>query len=120
MTIDAFADRLGRVRQRFVSTLQGKIDGAFESVAKVADVRPGATAAVGEIYRSMHGMVGVGQAVGFPITGRAAHDAEDTLRSAQHDGRGLRPDEVLLFKQRLSVLREAAMRELQIFHSATA
>jgi chemotaxis protein histidine kinase CheA len=120
MSVDAFADRLARVRHRFVSSLQSKIDDAFTSTAKLADLAPGAVAAVGETYRCMHGIVGVGPTVGFPVTGRAAHDVEELLRPAQQEGRGLRPDEILILKKRLIVLREAAARELRFFYSATA
>lgn len=118
MTVDAFADRLARVRQRFVSTLEGKIDAAHVSIPKLGDLAPDAALAVGEIYRCMHGIVGVGPTVGFPATGRAAHDVEVALRAAQRDGRGLRPDEVLLFKKQLHVLRDASNCELQFFYSA--
>ena len=43
----------------------------FQSSAVAPRVR---RAAVGEAYRCMHGIVGVGPTVGFPSTGRAAHD----------------------------------------------
>src|SRR5579863_3340198 len=118
MTVDAFAERLARVRHRFVSTLEGKIDDAYESITKRAGLAPDAVSAVGETYRCMHGIVGVGPTVGFPATGRAAHDVEDALRAAQREGRGLRPDEILLLKKQLQMLREAANRELQFFYSA--
>lgn len=118
MTVDVFADRLARVRQRFVSTLEGKIDHAWASIPELADLSPAAASAVGETYRCMHGIVGVGPTVGFPATGRAAHDVEDALRSAQRDGRGLTADEVVTLEKRLDELREAAKHELQIFNSA--
>lgn len=116
MPVDPFADRLARVRHRFVSTLEGKLDEAYAALPKLSDGAPAAAEAVAEIYRSMHGMVGIGPTVGFPETGHAAQDVEDILRPPQHAGRGLTADEVLLFKQRLDALREAAARELQSFH----
>lgn len=118
MTVDAFADRLARVRQRFVSTLQAKINDAYAAVPRLADQAPSAASAVGGTCRCMHGIVGVGPTVGFPATGRAAHDVEDLLRSAQHNRRGLTADEVILFEKRLDVLREAAKLELQFLYSA--
>ncbi len=118
MTADAFADRLARVRQRFVSTLKGKIDGANASIARLADLAPDAAVAVDETYRCMHGIVGVAPTDGLPAAGRAAQDVDGTLRAAQRDRRGLRPDEILLFAKRLQVLREASDRELQFFYSA--
>jgi chemotaxis protein histidine kinase CheA len=114
MSIDIFADRLARVRRRFVSTLQGRIDDTEASVPKLAGL--GAAAAVGDAYRCMHGIVGVGPTVGFPATGRAAHDVEDVLRAAQNDRRGLADEEIAVLKERLLALRAAAEREMQLFY----
>lgn len=116
MSIDVFADRLGRVRRRFVSTLQGRIDDTSASLDKLAAKAPAAGLAVGEAYRCVHSIVGVGTTVGFPATGRAAHDVEDVLRPAQKDSRGLSEDEMSLLTQSLAELRAAAAREIQDFY----
>jgi chemotaxis protein histidine kinase CheA len=113
MTVDAFADRLARVRHRFVSTLQGKIDDAYAAVPKLSDSAPEAAATVAEGNRCMHGIVGIGPTVGFPATGRAARDVEDVLREPYQNRRGLTDDEILKFKESLHALREAATRELK-------
>lgn len=113
MTIDAFADRLSRVRRRFVATLASKMEDAFAAIPKLRAVAPAAASAVGETYRCIHGIVGVGPTVGFPETGRAARDVEDALRPAQDEKRGLTEDEILLVQQRLHVLQAAAAREMQ-------
>lgn len=115
MSIDIFADRLARVRRRFVSTLQMRIDNTAASLDKLAAEVPAAAAAVGEAYRCVHGIVGVGPTVGFPATGRAARGVEDVLRPAQGERRGLSGDEVVLVKERLLELRAVAERELQDF-----
>jgi chemotaxis protein histidine kinase CheA len=119
MSVDAFADRLARVRQRFVSTLECKIGDTYKAIPDLSDTaNPGAAAtAVDQTYRCMHGLVGIGPTVGFPATGRAAHDAEDVLRAPQHERRGLSADELLAFKKSLQVLREAASRELKFLYS---
>jgi hypothetical protein len=114
MTIDPFTERLARVRQRFVSTLEGKIEGAYAAIPALA----GAAPAVTETYLCMHSLVGIGPTVGFPATGRAAHDVEAVLRPPQQARRGLTDDEILALTKRLHALREAATRELQVFHSA--
>ena len=57
MTVDAFADRLARVRQRFVSTLECKIDDVYKAIPKLSEDAP-AAAAVDEV-RMLRG-------VGFP------------------------------------------------------
>jgi chemotaxis protein histidine kinase CheA len=116
MSLDIFADRLARVRRRFVSTLQGRIDDTAASLDKLAAKAPAAGMAVGEAYRCVHGIVGVGPTVGFPATGRAAHDVEDLLRPAQNEHRGLSDGEMALLRQRLDALRGAAAREMQDFY----
>jgi chemotaxis protein histidine kinase CheA len=113
MTADIFADRLDRVRHRFVSSLASKIDEACAAIPNLLGAIPAATAAVAEVYRSIHGIVGVGPTVGYPSTGKAARGAEDVLRMAYREGRGLTADEGALLKSALDALRDAASRELQ-------
>ena len=113
MSVDIFADRLARVRRRFVSTLQGRIDDTEASIPKLGGRTSAAAAAVGEAYRCMHGIVGVGSTVGFPLTGRAAHDVEDVLRPAQNERRGLTDNEIAALRERLLGLRDAREREMQ-------
>jgi hypothetical protein len=117
MTLDPFTDRLARVRRRFVSTLEGKIEGACAAIPQLSDGVPAAAPAVAEAYRCMHGIVGIGPTVGFPASGRAARDVEDLLRVPQRDKRGLTDDEIVTLKNRLQALREAATRELQVIPS---
>ena len=115
MSVDVFADRLTKVRRRFVSKLQGRIDGTDALVPKLGADTAGAAAAVGEAYRCMHSIVGVGSTVGFPATGRAAHEVEDLLRPAQNEHRGLSDDEISALRERLFDLRAAVEREMQLF-----
>jgi chemotaxis protein histidine kinase CheA len=117
MSADPFADRLARVRHRFVSTLAAKIDDAEAAMPALRPTAPMAAAAVGEGYRVMHGIVGIGPTVGFPDTGRAARAVEDVLRPAYQSGRELTDGEFQLFKERLQALRQVAARELQSFSS---
>ena len=116
MSLDIFADRLARVRRRFVSTLQGRIDDTAAGVDKLGAKVPAAAMAVGEAYRCVHGIVGVGPTVGFPATGRAARDVEDVLRPAQNERRGLSEDEISVLRARLGELRDTAEREMQAFY----
>ena len=89
MTVNPFTDRLERVRHRFVSTLEGKIEDGYAAIPHLADGLPTAAAAVAELYRCMHGIVGISSTVGFPATGGAARDVESVLRPPQRDKRGL-------------------------------
>ncbi len=116
MSADPFAERLARVRQRFVSTLDDKIDSAFAALPQLSGAGPQAVATIGEVCREMHGIAGVGPTVGFPLAGQAARAVEDVLRKAQIEGRTLAADEIKLLKSRLDELRGAAVRELQLFH----
>jgi len=115
MTDDIFADRVAKVRQRFVATLETKIHETSAAVPKLGGgtTPDGAVAAVAEAYRAMHAIVGIGRTVGFPDTGRAAHDVEDVLRPPYHAGRGLSDDEISRLKDSLQALRTIAARELQ-------
>jgi chemotaxis protein histidine kinase CheA len=112
-----FAKRLERVRARFVSTLDSKINDAYAAITHLSEVAPAATDTVDETYRSIHSVVGVGPTVGFPSTGRAARGVEDVLREALRVRRGLNADEILLLKKRLHALREAATREMEMFYT---
>ena len=115
MTDDIFADRVAKVRQRFVATLEAKIEETSAAVPKLGGVAPvdTAAAAVAEAYRTIHAIVGIGRTVGFPDTGRAAHEVEDVLRPPHQAGRGLNDDEISHLKDSLQTLRMIAARELQ-------
>ncbi len=117
MNVDPFAERLAKVRHRFVSSLEGKIEEACAAVPGLSVVSPAAPASVAAAYRSMHGIVGIGPTVGFPSTGRAAREVEDVLRAPHRDGRGLTADETSLLVTRLHALRDVAAQELRSFHS---
>jgi hypothetical protein len=117
MIADPFTDRLARVRDRFATTLAGKIDDTRAAIPNLSDVVPTAAAAVAEAYRCVHGIVGVGATVGFLASGRAAREVEDVLRPPHQEGRGLTADEVARLANKLHALRETAMRELQSFRS---
>jgi chemotaxis protein histidine kinase CheA len=117
MSVDAFADRLVRVRRGFVSSVEGRIDDAHAAIPNLSDVVPAAAASLADVYRSMHAIVGIGQTVGFPATGRAARDVEEILRSAYSNGRGLTSGELSLFESSLAALRKVASCELQSAHT---
>ena len=116
MNDDAFTERLARVRRRFASTLEGRIEDTAASLPKLSNDAPAAATAVGEAYRCVHGIVGVGPTVGFPTTGRVARAVEDLLRPAQSDRRGLKDEEISVLRERLADLRAAATREMQAFY----
>lgn len=113
MTADVFVDRLAKVRQRFVSTLEAKIEETSAALPALGGAATHAAAAVADAYMRIHGIVGIGRTVGFPDTGRAAHAVEDVLRQPYRTGRGLVADEISLLREALQTLRAVAARELQ-------
>jgi chemotaxis protein histidine kinase CheA len=109
---DIFHDRLKAVRQRFASSLAGKIQDTRSQLASLSGDRDGVVDAVAATYRLIHGICGIGAAVGFAVTGRAAKDVEDVLVSAYREQRGLAADEVVRLVARLDALSTAAEAEL--------
>jgi hypothetical protein len=99
-----------------VSSVEGKIDNAHAALPNLSGVTPAAAAALADVYRSVHGIVGIGKTVGFPAIGRAAREVEDVLRPAYGSGRGLTSDEILQFENSLAALRKIASCELQSAH----
>jgi chemotaxis protein histidine kinase CheA len=116
MAVDPFAERLARVRQRFVSALESKIEDTFAALPDLGATSD-AVEAVAETYRRMHGIVGVGPTVGFARTGRAARSVENILLPPHQAERGLTIAEIESFKKALHALRETAASELQSFYS---
>jgi chemotaxis protein histidine kinase CheA len=120
MTTDPFLDRLARVRDRFAAGLAGKIDETHAAIPQLSDATLAAPAAVDEAYRCVHGIVGVGPTVGFPQSGRAAHEVENVLRSPRLENRGLTAGEIQTLAKALAELKDVATRELQSFRSTVA
>ena len=116
MTVDPFAERIARVRERFVLALESKIE---DTVAALPDLAGDSCAfeAVDETYRRIHGIVGIGPTVGFAATGRAARTLENILLRPHEAARGLTAEEVASFRNALQLLRQTAASELQSFYS---
>jgi chemotaxis protein histidine kinase CheA len=117
MPADLFAERLARVRQRFVSSLESKIEDTYAALPKLSGDGSDVTNTLGEAYRRIHGIVGIGPAVGFAATGTAAKTVENVLIGPYRATRGLAADEADALKKALHVLREAAQQELQATHT---
>lgn len=115
MQPDLFAERLAKVRNRFASTLESKIDEACQALPELSGNAAAAVQKVADIYQQIHGVRGVGPTVGFPVTGKAARGAEDVLIPAFRAKRALTADEAEAFRDALQTLRAAATAEL---HSA--
>ena len=115
MPTDPFTERLDRVRHRYVSTIQGKIEDTYADLPKLVGDGPGVTMTLEETYRRIHGIVGIGMAVGFAATGKAAKTVENVLFEPHRAARGLGPKEIDALKQALDVLRDTVQRDLQTF-----
>lgn len=113
MPADPFTERLARVRQRFVTTLESKIEDTYIDLPNISGNGPGVAATLDETYRRIHGIVGVGPTVGFPATGKAAKTVEYVLLGPHRAARGLIPNEIDALRKALHALRETAQQELQ-------
>jgi chemotaxis protein histidine kinase CheA len=110
---DHFDDRLDAVRKRFASSLESKINDTRAELPSLVDTGAGAIDAVANAYRRIHGICGVGGAVGFAATGRAAKDVEDALIAAYRAQRGLEAAEMARLEKALGALAAAAQAELR-------
>jgi chemotaxis protein histidine kinase CheA len=117
MALNGFAERLARVRQRFISGLESKIEDTYRDIPGLSQAAPAGAETVEEAYRRIHSLVGIGPTVGFARTGRAARSVEHILLMPQQAKRGLTNQEVDSFEKALHVLRETASSELQMFYS---
>jgi len=113
MTADLFADRLAKIRDRFVAALPNKIDESEAAMAAVSGDGPASVEAVALTYRRLHGLAGTGPTIGFTATGQAAREAETVLIEAYRGQRALTMSEATSLRQALLALRRAAHGELQ-------
>lgn len=113
MQPDRFNDRLEVVRKRFASSLEGKINDTYADLPQLSDGGASAFDALANAYRRIHGICGVGRAVGFAATGLAAKDVEDVLVAAYRGQRGLSAGEIARLEKTLGALAAAAQAELR-------
>jgi hypothetical protein len=113
MSADLFTERLARVRQRFAASLESKIEDTYAVLPKLSGDGGEVNLILGEAYRRIHGIVGVGPSVGFVATGKAAKHVETVLVGPYRATRGLASSETDALKKALHGLREAARQELQ-------
>lgn len=113
MTGDLFADRLAKIRDRFVVALPSKIEESEAAMAAVSGDGPASVEAVALTYRRLHALAGTGPTIGFTATGQAAREAETVLIEAYRGRRALTMSEATSLRQALLALRRAAHRELQ-------
>jgi hypothetical protein len=116
MHADQFEIRLARVRHRFATTLESKIEDAVVSANSMSRSNDGVIKHISESYRSLHGICGIGPTVGFSATGEAARTAEVALMPAYREGRGLTDKEVLTLQKALQHLRVAAASDLRLMY----
>jgi hypothetical protein len=116
MHVDQFEIRLARVRHRFATTLQSKIEDVAVSAEQMSDESGGVIEHISDSYRSLHGICGIGPTVGFSATGKAARIAEAALMQAYRESRGLTGKEVFSLKRALGRLRAAAASDLRLMY----
>jgi hypothetical protein len=116
MYADQFEIRLARVRHRFATSLESKIEDAVVSADCMSRSNDGVIKHISESYRSLHGICGIGPTVGFSATGEAARAAEVALMQAHRESRRLTETEVLILKKALQRLRVAAASDLRLMY----
>jgi hypothetical protein len=116
MYADQFETRLARVRHRFATTLESKIEDAVISANRMSRSDDGVVKNISDSYRCLHGICGIGPTVGFSATGGESHPPEVTLMQAYRESRGLTDKEVLNLKKALERLRLAAASELRLMY----
>ena len=115
MTADDFTTKVARVRERFASTLPGKIADSFAALEKMANDGGDAIETVINTHRRLHEMCGIAPTLGFEATGKAARSTETAIREAAKAKRAITPLEIAALKTELERLRVAATDELQTF-----
>jgi hypothetical protein len=113
MAADSFTERLARVHQRFASSLESRIEDTYADLPKLSGDGRDVITTLGETYRRIHGIVGIGPTVGFAATAKAARIVENVLLGPHSAARGLVANEVDALRKALYALREAARKELQ-------
>lgn len=113
MNADPFAERLAKVRGRFIASLPDKIERGVAALPSLTAEASAAADSVANTYREIHSISGIGPTIGFATTGDAARQAELVLLPAYHERRGLSPDESDAFAKALDALRQAARHDLQ-------
>jgi chemotaxis protein histidine kinase CheA len=112
MLPDQFNDRLDAVRRRFASSLESNIKDIDAELPNLSDGCVNAVDVVANAYRRIHGISGVGGAIGFAATSRAAKDVENVLIGAYRDQRGLAAAEISRLEKMLGALAVVARAEL--------
>lgn len=120
MEADEFSERLARIRQRFATTLNSKVDDNFACLSKLSKKDADAIETIVVTHRKLHEMCGIAPSIGFAATGKAARSAEAVLREAVRFKRSLTPDELAAFIAQIDSLRIAAQSELNCMPSKDA
>ena len=113
MEVDEFAERLARIRERFATTLNNKVDDSFACLPGLADKGAAAIETIIVVHRKLHEMCGIAPSIGFAATGKAARAAESVLREPAKTKRTLTNQELTAFTAELNGLRSAAQSDLQ-------
>ena len=116
MYTDQFEVRVARVRHRFATTLESKIETAMVSADRMSRADGSVVKYVSDSYRHLHSIYGVGATVGFAATGQAARAAEAALMQAYLEKRGPTETEVRSLKMALARLRDVAASELRLMY----
>jgi hypothetical protein len=108
-----FAERIAKVRARFISKLAETIEATDAALTQLAGDGGDAIEAVATAYRRFHDMVGISSTIGFEATGQVARILDAILMRPFRERRGLQGDELARLKEGLEALQITALTEIQ-------
>lgn len=108
-----FAERIAKIRARFISKLADKIQETDAALPHLAGDGGNAAEAVAATYRRFHDMIGIGSTIGFEATGQAARAIDAILAEPYRQHRSLSDDELAKLAEGLKALRIVARTEMQ-------
>jgi hypothetical protein len=108
-----FAERMAKVRSRFVAKLSGKIAEVTDALPRMTGVGSDAVGAVTLAYREVHDICGIAPTIGFAATGQLARQCDAVLVTPFRDQRSLSANELALLTEKIEALRIGALTEMQ-------
>ncbi|MDB5600158.1 MAG: hypothetical protein JWN71_2202 [Xanthobacteraceae bacterium] len=113
MSESEFAERIAKVRARFVAKFADKLQETDAALPHLAGDGADAANAVEATYRRFHDMCGIGPTIGFDATGQAAKVLDAILIVPFRGRRGLSSDELARFLEGLESLRAVGRTEMK-------
>ena len=106
-----FAERIARVRARFVANLTDNIRKTISTLPRMAGGEHETMDAIDDAYRTFHEACGISATVGLEATGQAAKRIDTILIDAFRSRRGLTANELVQLAEQLGSLQSVLENE---------